>query len=174
MKKRSAAALLITCFALSQIPQAVCAQCVNVPAGTALWAALDDKYTSENIKAGQPISATIKNNITINNVVVFKKGAKAEFIVDEASKRRFCGGGGYLTIKKAIAPDTNNIEHTFIIDKKVYGSDRDWVPPLVISSFTIILAPFALFAFVKGQSAVLDKDAMLEAKLEKGFVLNIK
>ena len=100
-------------FTLTTVRQAVYAKCVNVPADTEIWAKLNHEYTSENVRSGNPISATLDHDIVIDNVVVFKKGSNVDIVIDEAKKKGFAGNGGYIAIKKAIASDTNGQEHIF-------------------------------------------------------------
>lgn len=170
MKKIILILLLLMIFTLTTVRQAVYAKCVNVPADTEIWAKLNHEYTSENVRSGNPISATLDHDIVIDNVVVFKKGSNVDIVIDEAKKKGFAGNGGYIAIKKAIANDTNGQEHIFNLQKKVKGKDKDWVPVCMMCGLTVILAPLMLFGFVKGKSAILHEGSIIDAALEKGFV----
>lgn len=170
MKKILTAILLLMFFSLTFGRQAVYAKDVNVPADTEIWAKLNHEYTSENVRSGNPISATLEYDIIFDNVLVFKKGSDVKIIIDEARKKGFAGIGGYIVIKKAIATDTNGQEHIFNLQKKVTGKDKDWVPVCMMCGLTVILAPLMLFGFVKGKSAILHEGSILDATLEKGFV----
>ena len=170
MKKILTSILLLMFFSLTFGRQAVSAKSVSVPADTEIWARLNHEYTSENVRSGNPISATLDHDIIIDNVVVFKKGSNVDIVIDEARKKGFAGNGGYIAIKKAVVTDTNGQEHIFNLQKKVVGKDKDWVPVCMMCGLTVILAPLMLFGFVKGKSAVLHEGSILDATLEKGFV----
>lgn len=174
MKKILTAILLLMLFSLTFGRQAVYAKSVNVPADTEIWAKLNHEYTSENVRSGNPISATLEYDIIFDNVVVFKKGSDVKIIIDEARKKGFAGNGGYIVIKKAVATDTNGQEHIFNLQKKVVGKDKDWVPVCMMCGLTVILAPLMFFGFVKGKSAILHEGSILDATLEKGFVFSPK
>ena len=174
MKKIVSIFLLLIIFTLTTVRQAVYAKSVNVPADTEIWAKLNHEYTSENVRSGNPISATLNNDVIVDNIIVFKKGSNIDFIIDEARKKGFAGNGGYIVIKKAVATDTNGQEHIFNLQKKVVGKDKDWVPVCRMCGLTVILAPLMFFGFVKGKSAVLHEGSILDATLEKGFVFSPK
>lgn len=63
-------------FLFLTLIQPVSAKSVNVPAETEIWARLNHEYTSEMLRSGVSISATLDHDIVINNVVVFKKGSE--------------------------------------------------------------------------------------------------
>lgn len=170
MKKIVSIFLLLMLFTITFGQQAVSAKSVNVPADTEIWARLNHEYTSEMLKSGVSISATLDHDIVINNVVVFKKGSDVDIVIDEARKKGFAGNGGYIAIKKAIATDTNGQEHIFTLNKKVKGKEREWVPVCMMCGLTVILAPLMFFGFVKGKSAILHENSILDATLENGFV----
>lgn len=170
MKKIVSIFLLFTLFTLTTVGQAVYAKSVNVPADTEIWARLNHEYTSEMLRSGVSISATLDYDVVINNVVVFKKGSNVNIVIDEARKKGYAGNGGYIAIKKAIATDTNGQEHTFTLNKKVKGKEREWVPVCMMCGLTVILAPLMFFGFVKGKSAILHEGSVLNAALENGFV----
>ena len=174
MKKIVSIFLLLIIFTLTTVRQAVYAKSVNVPADTEIWAKLNHEYTSENVRSGNPISATLNNDVIVDNIIVVKKGSNIDFIIDEARKKGFAGNGGYIVIKKAVATDTNGQEHIFNLQKKVVGKDKDWVPVCMMCGLTVILAPLMFFGFVKGKSAVLHEGSILDATLEKGFVFSPK
>lgn len=174
MKKIVSIFLLLMIFTFTTVRQVVYAKSVSVPADTEIWATLNHEYTSEMLKSGVTISAELDHDIVIDNVVVFKKGSDAKIIIDEARKKGFAGNGGNITIKKAIATDTNGQEHIFNLQKKVIGKDKDWVPVCMMCGLTVILAPLMFFGFVKGKSAILHEGSILDATLEKGFVFSPK
>ena len=165
--------LLSTILISQTFSQVSFAKNVNIPADTEIWATLKQDYTSEKLKSGINISAPIDNDIIIDGTVIFKKGTNLEIVIDESKKKSFGGNGGYIAIKKAYATDINGQKHTFILNKKVKGKDKEWVPVCIMCGVTIILAPLMLFGFVKGQPAILPEGTIIDAKLEQGFVIKI-
>lgn len=121
------------------------------------------------INSDKIIPAIINENISVNGIPIFAKNTHVKIIVENYKKKRFLGRGGYIIIKKVIAEDINGQEHIFSLDKKIEGENRDWVIACTACGVFIILAPLALFGFVKGKSAIISEDLIFNAYLDNSF-----
>lgn len=132
---------------------------VTVPDGTDVSIVPDTGFTSKTVP-NTTIKATIKDDVIIDGVQVFKAGDNATFTVADYEKAGAWGNGGEITLGNGYAYDVNGNKHKILLSHKIEGKDKNWVRVTCVCG--VLLWPLLLFGFVHGN----------EAKVNSGLELN--
>ena len=128
-------------------------QTVTVKTGTSIPVIALVPKNSKQISSGEKIEAVIDSDIKVGETLVFKKGDRASLIVVQAKKAGFVGIPGEIVIAGAEVYDTNNDAHRVEAYQTFIGEEKTWPKVMLGMGVFIILAPLALFGFVKGGQA---------------------
>jgi hypothetical protein len=77
---RFSLSLMALCFGIATLTQAA----TSIPAGTAITVTIDQSISSKTAQAGQPVVATVAQDVTEDGRVVIPKGAHAKLVVSSA------------------------------------------------------------------------------------------
>ena len=157
---------LVLAFLLINVNSTVFAA-IHVPNSTQIVISPVEKVTSQNPQT--TIRAEIKDDVVVNDVVIFRSGDMAEFNISDYEKASYMGVAGNLTVYNGYAYDTKGNKHKVLINKNFVGKTQIWAQILTSLSLTIILLPLALFAFVHGTNAVITPGTELHTVLYKDF-----
>lgn len=146
-----------------------CAKSVKIKSGTTIPIAFNVEHNSKNVAVGAKIEGTIDKDIIINDVLVFKKGDRATLNVAQVKKAGFVGIPGELTIAGGEIFDTNNTAHRIDFTRNFVGEEKTWPKVCLGCGLLIILAPIALFGFVKGGQAEIKPFIPIEIKTAQDF-----
>ena len=141
---------------------------IKVPENTEITLIPAESVISKN--ASSRIKLKIKDDVIIDNNLIFRKGDKAFLEIADSAPADFFGKPGYIEIFNGYVYDVRGQTHEVLIDKKIEGKERGWVLVLFSLGFTVILFPFFLFAFVKGTNADISPAKELEVMLKEEFV----
>lgn len=167
MKKIISIFLLLsffTCFTSELVE----AKSVKVPANTIVPFVLSEIKTSKNTFEGEKIKVAIDKDVKVNDVLVFKQGARGHIYVSQTEPKRFWGQGGRIILNRGYFIDRNGQERRVDFSKIYQGDDTTW--SVVIASVGIVLWPLLLFGFVKGKDAKTYQNVELEATVTDEFV----
>lgn len=145
------------------------ANAMQVPANTVIPITLENLETSKTTVTGGTINATISEDVIINNVKVFKEGDKATLNVLEAKKAGFVGIPGEITISGGKVFDAKGVAHRVDYTHKYEGEEKTWPKVMLGCGVFIILAPLALFGFVKGGQAKILPSTVIDTRLTSEF-----
>ena len=143
----------------------------RVPAGTTIPLVITQKVTSKSVTSGGTIDATVEDDVKVNGKVVFAKDATASLNVISAKKAGFVGIPGEMTIYGGKVYDINGNEHKIDFNRQIVGEEKTWPKVMLGCGVFIILAPLALFGFVKGGQAEIHPVPPIEVKLSNEFSL---
>lgn len=170
MKKFLATFLSIAfVFQFTLLPSCAKINSVKVKSGTTIPVAVSTEQNSKNVAVGTKIEAVIDKDIIVNDVVVFKKGDRATLNVAQVKKAGFVGIPGELTIAGGEIFDANNTPHQIDFTKNYVGQEKTWPKVCLGCGLLIILAPIALFGFVKGGQAEIRPFIPIEIKTSQDF-----
>ena len=161
-------------FQLIILPGCAKTNSVKVKSGTTIPVTVNTEQNSKNVTTGAKIEAVIDKDITINDIVVFKKGDRATLNVVQVKKAGFVGIPGELTIAGGEVFDTNNTAHQIDFTKNFVGEEKTWPKVCLGCGLLIILAPIALFGFVKGGQAEIKPFIPIEIKTSQDFEFSPK
>lgn len=130
---------------LSIYPQAYGA--IKVSEGTRITISPIEKITSKNQE--NTYSAMIKEDVKVNNTIVFREGDKAEINVVKAEKARCWGKPGTLVVTNGYVYDTLGKKHRVSFTRAYYGQEKEWVTPTAWVGFAFFIVPIFI-AFVHG------------------------
>ena len=159
----------LTAFMLGYNP---CFASIKVPANTVVPINVIQKYTGKNLVSGGTVDAVIAEDIQIDNVIIFKKGDRALLNVLSAKKAGFVGIPGEITISGGKVFDTNGEEHRVDFNQQINGEEKTWPKVCLGCGVFIILAPLALFGFVKGGQAEILPSTNIETRTTSSFNYN--
>lgn len=142
---------------------------VKVKSGTVVPLVLNSTKTSRNVVVGEQLEASVQRDILVDGVVVFKQGDRAKINVVHVKKAGFVGIPGELTVSGGEVFDTNNEVHRFDFMQSYVGEEKTWPKVMLGCGVFIILAPLALFGFVKGGQAELKDYVPIEVKTTQDF-----
>ena len=141
---------------------------VKIPENTEITLIPVETITSRT--AGKQLKLKIKEDVLIDNSVIFKKDSKAFLKIVDTELASQMGVPGSIEICNGYVYDTKGNKHEVAIDKKIYGKEQVWAQILFSLGFTIILCPLFLFGFVKGTNAKISPENELEVMLKEEFV----
>ena len=117
------------------------AEAVTVPKDTKVLLVMNRKKSQRTISSANKLNVIIKNNVYINNKLVFKKGDSAVIYVKENQKAKFFCKGGKLVLSGGYVTDVNKIKHDVSFSREYTGKNAPWIAKLII--------------FKKGQNVVI-------------------
>lgn len=141
----------------------------KVKAGTTIPIALETEQTSKTVAVGHKLQAIIQEDVVVDNIVVFKKGDKATLNVVQNKKAGFVGIPGEMTISGGNIFDANNESHLIDFTQNYVGKEKTWPKVCLVCGVFIILAPLALFGFVKGGQAEIQPNMILQVRTVQEF-----
>ena len=115
------------------------------------------------------MDCVISQDVIIDDTVVFKKGDRAALNISSAKKAGFVGIPGELVIAGGEVFDANNNGHLVTFNRTLTGEEKTWPKVCLGCGIFIILAPIALFGFVKGGQAELNPKSTFEVSLSQEF-----
>ena len=142
---------------------------INVPANTSVTIAVEQMQTSKTVVPGSTIEARIVDDVIIDNVLVFRKGDRAVLNVLTAKKAKFVGIPGEMLVSGGKVFDVNGDEHRFDFNRQFVGEEKTWPKVCLGCGLFIILAPIALFGFVKGGQAEVYSTSNLDVRTVSAF-----
>lgn len=169
--KKVLAGILSLVFVFQFSVLSCCAQVnqTKVKAGTVVPVAVNSVQNSKNVAAGSKIEASVERDVIVDDIVVFKKGDRATINVVQAKKAGFVGIPGELTVAGGEIYDTNGAAHYFDFSKNYVGEEKTWPKVCLGCGLLIILAPIALFGFVKGGQAEIKPYMPIEVRVSQDF-----
>ncbi len=141
----------------------------KVKAGTTIPISLETEQTSKTVSVGHKLQAIIQEDVVVDKVVVFKKGDKATLNVVQNKKAGFVGIPGEMTISGGNVFDANNESHLIDFTQNYVGKEKTWPKVCLACGVFIILAPLALFGFVKGGQAEIQPNMVLQVRTVQEF-----
>lgn len=145
------------------------AKVIEVKSGMRVPVTVKSEFTSKNVEAGQKIEAIVEDDVLVNNVAVFKRGAPATINISDVKKAKFVGIPGEIYIVNGEAIDANGNRHLIEYSQKIIGEEKNWPKVCVGCGLFIILAPLVLFGFVKGGQAKISPSKEIETSLRSDF-----
>lgn len=142
---------------------------VRVTANTVVPITVEKVETSKTVISGGSISAIIAEDVYVNNVKVFQEGDRASLNVISAKKAGFVGIPGEITISGGKVYDTKGIAHRVDYTAQLEGEEKTWPKVMLGCGIFIILAPLALFGFVKGGQAKVLPTTIIDTRLISEF-----
>lgn len=164
MKKIVILAMLV-CFFSAVVP----VHAITVKANTVIPISIEKMETSKTVVPGGTINAIIAEDVVINDTKVFQSGDKASLNVASAKKAGFVGIPGEMTIIGGNVYDTKGVAHRVDYSTQVVGEEKTWPKVMLGCGVFIILAPLALFGFVKGGQAEMFPSTVINTKLTSEF-----
>lgn len=162
----------ILLFALFFISNPLLAQTIEISSGTTVPLTVTDEYSSKNIMPGQKIQAIVEDDVNIKGTNVFKKGNSATINISDVKKAGFMGIPGELYIVNGEVTDNNGIKHGIEYNEKITGVEKTWPKACFGCGMLIILAPIALFGFVKGGQAKILPNKVINVQVRNDFRYN--
>jgi hypothetical protein len=117
---------------------------------------------------GEKQKATVESDVLVNNVLVFKKGAKATLYVTDVKKAGLIGIPGKILISNGKVFDVNGNEHNIEYLNKIEGVEKTY-PKVLVGISIFLLFPLALFTFVKGGEAKTSQQIPINTILNENF-----
>jgi hypothetical protein len=154
------------CFSLVVCPAHAA---INVKANTVIPITLEKMETSKTAVTGGTLNAIIAEDVIINNVKVFQEGDKASLNVINVKKAGFAGVPGEMTISGGKVFDTKGVAHRVDYTAQINGEEKTWPKVMLACGVFIILAPLALFGFVKGGQAQMMPSTVIDTRLTSEF-----
>lgn len=142
---------------------------VNVPAGTVVPITVSQTQTSKTVTSGSSIEAKITEDVIIDNNIIFKKGDRAVLSVLSAKKAKFVGIPGEIKLSGGKIFDAKGEEHRIDFNQQITGEEKTWPKVCLGCGVFIILAPLALFGFVKGGQAEITSNQTVDVKTTSTF-----
>lgn len=142
---------------------------INVPANTNVTISVSQIQTSKTVASGGSIEAKIVDDVVIDDTLIFKKGDRAVLNVLSAKKAKFVGIPGEMVISGGKVFDVLGNEHRFDFNQQITGEEKTWPKVCLGCGLFIILAPIALFGFVKGGQAEIVPTANLDVRTVSPF-----
>ena len=164
--KKFLSILCLFCFTSGILP----VQALTVKSNTVVPINIENRETSKTVVAGGSINAEIAEDVYINNTLVFKEGDKAFLNVLSAKKAGFVGIPGEMVISGGKVYDTKGVAHRIDYNTQIVGEEKTWPKVMVGCGVFIILAPLALFGFVKGGQAEIMPTQIINTKITNDFV----
>lgn len=146
---------------------------INVPSGTTIRIVSEKLQNSKNLTSGDKLEAIIQQDVVIDDIIIFKRGDRATLNVSHAKKAGFIGIPGELIISGGEVVDANNQAHLVDFSRSYIGEEKTWPKVCLGCGVFIILAPLALFGFVKGGQAEIRPNVTIDVKLLQNFGYNI-
>lgn len=142
---------------------------VKVPANLSVPINVSQKYTSKTVVAGGFIDAQIAEDVYVNDTLVFRKGDKAALNILSVKKAGFVGIPGEMVVSGGKVFDTNGDEHRIDFNQQLTGDEKTWPKVCLACGIFIILAPIALFGFVKGGQAEINPAHNFDVRITTAF-----
>jgi hypothetical protein len=137
------------------------AETVSLPIGTRIPVSVYNTVSSNNLHDGDMVSAVIRNDVTYNGVVFFRKGDSATLTVDKSKPASGHGGAGLLNITGGRAVDAKGQDTPFGLSLQMKGhSKRGWGVTATVLGILVILIPFGIW--VEGTPATIQGGAVYE------------
>ena len=168
--KKFISMLLLTMFL--NIPGTVLAKSVTVKSSTSIPVTFAKEITSKTVESGQKAEAMIAEDVVIDDVLVFKKGDRAYLNVSDTKKAGFVGSPGQLFLVNGQVYDVNGVMHGIDFNRKFVGEEKTWPKVCLGCGLLIILAPIALFGFVKGGQAKITTGQIIDVNLRNDFTFS--
>jgi len=166
MKKIFTTILLFAIFAISN---PVLAQTIEVNSGTTIPLTVTTEYNSKTMVPGQKVHAIVENDVNIKGVSIFKQGNPAEINISDVKKASFVGIPGEVYLINGNVIDNNGNKHEIEYNAKITGTEKTWPKVCFGCGMFIILAPIALFGFVKGGQAKLMPHNIINVQVRNDF-----
>nr|QGT49838.1 hypothetical protein Melaina855_2250 [uncultured Candidatus Melainabacteria bacterium] len=141
----------------------------KVKAGTPVTVVVKTPHNSKTLTQGSMIEAEIAKDVTVNDILVFKAGDRATLNVTNVKKAGFVGIPGEITITNGEVFDANGTGHYINFTQGITGIEKTWPKVCLGCGIFIILAPIALFGFVKGGQAEVKTHIPLETRTSQEF-----
>jgi hypothetical protein len=142
---------------------------IKVKANTVVPITLEKLETSKTVMAGGTVNAIIAEDVIVDNVVVFKEGDKASLNIISAKKAGFVGIPGEITVSGGKVFDTKGVAHRVDYTTQIEGEEKTWPKVMLGCGVFIILAPLALFGFVKGGQAKMLPATVIDTRITSEF-----
>lgn len=146
---------------------------ISVPSGTTVRIISEKMQNSKNLTAGDKLEAIIQQDVIIDDVAVFKRGDRAILNVSHAKKAGFVGIPGELVISGGEIIDANNKNHLVDFNQSYVGDEKTWPKVCLGCGVFIVLAPLALFGFVKGGQAEIRPNLPIDVRLLQDFNFDV-
>ena len=159
-----------TLFAFQFTGLSCYAKSTTVKNNTSITVASKEAHSSKTLSTGEKIECIILEDVIVNNQTVFKKGGRATLNVVNSKKAKFAGIPGEITVAGGEVFDTNNQGHMVTINQVITGEEKIWPKVCLCCGIFIILAPLALFGFVKGGQAEISPVQTKQVFLNQDFV----
>jgi hypothetical protein len=142
---------------------------VKVKSNTVVPITLEKMETSKTVIAGGTINAIVAEDVLVDGVKVFQEGDKAFLNVINVKKAGFVGIPGEMTISGGKVFDTKGVAHRVDYISQIEGEEKTWPKVMVGCGVFIILAPLALFGFVKGGQAKMSPSTVIDTRITSEF-----
>ena len=142
---------------------------IEVPSNTIIPINVVKTENSKTVVPGTSIEARIAEDVLINNTLIFKSGDRALLNILSAKKAGFVGIPGEMIISGGKVYDVNGVEHRVDFNQQLTGEEKTWPKVCLGCGVFIILAPLALFGFVKGGQATINPVANIETRIITPF-----
>lgn len=153
MKKIYISILIIMCFCLD-----VQAKEVVIPKDTSIQISVKKITTSKHVPKTYEIKSVIKDDVIINNEIVFYSNDPAILEIGICDKAKGFGRGGKISIIGGYAYDANGQIHRFTVEKEFIGDNDFWLTRII--------------PFNKGKQAIILPSEIFVGKINKSFVFN--
>ena len=161
---------VLTIFAFQFTGLSCYAKSTTVKSNTNISIASKEARNSKNLSTGEKIECVIMEDVIVDSQTVFQRGGRASLNVVNSKKDKFVGIPGEITIAGGEVFDTNNQGHMVTINQVITGEEKTWPKVCLGCGIFIILAPLALFGFVKGGQAEILPVQTKQVFLNQDFV----
>ena len=153
MKKIYISILIIICFFLD-----IQTKEVIKPKDTSIKIYEKKITTYKHVPKTYEIKSVIKDDVIINNEIVFYSNDPAILEIGICDKAKGFGRGGKISIIGGYAYDANGQIHRFTVEKEFIGDNDFWLTRII--------------PFNKGKQAIILPSEIFVGKINKSFVFN--
>jgi hypothetical protein len=159
---RTLAALLVIPGLLLASMEVTVAKEITVPAGTRVPISIYNSVSSDNLRTSDMISATIRQDVLSNGVLIFKHGDNATLNVEKARSSGGHGRAGLLSINGGRVWDTNGQEHPINLSVQAKGHSKRGgaIIATVLGVLFVFFIPFGIW--IDGTPATLQGGAVYD------------
>jgi hypothetical protein len=154
------------------------AEPLAVPAGTRVQILLPNSTSSQVLASDEPIRAVVQEDVLIQDIRVFEKGAEVQLAVAEARKSGNLGRAGRISLNGGVVYDISGEPRPLNFSHEVRGRSRRAQSitytvisiPLIMFFVGLITLPVAVN--MNGKEATLQGGAVFEALTAAPFEIS--
>lgn len=136
--------------------------------GTLISLESSEEINSANAIAGQSIDFLVRNDISVNDKVVIRKGTIAKGLVQRVEKAKGIGKEGFVEIEIRSLPAVDGTE-VFLTGAKIYEEGEDKQTLSIVLGVLVCL----LFLIMKGKDGIIPKGYSIDARVGNDVMVEV-